>query len=318
VSLKAFLFRADGSDESVELDGETAYRVARDELLWVDLEAPGQDDLGTLRAALGLDDRSIAALEAHPTSPGASVVNGGVEVVLVALADGIDSDPIALQVLVGPAWIVTSHARPVPFLDERRDSIRDDRRVGKLTPVEFLVAFLDWHVDSFFRAAEHLEASVDALDDAALRSERDLLHRLVRMRRRIAGVRRILTPHREVLAEIARPDFLPDLDDDQREALAAVTLRLERADEAVAHTREMLIGTFDVHMTRTAQRTNDIMRVLTLASVVLLPAVVLAGVMGMNFKVGLFEEPNLFWVIVAAMIVMAVGTLGFARWRGWL
>ena len=63
----------------------------------------------------------------------------------------------------------------------------------------------------------------------------------------------------------------------------------------------MLIGTFDVHMTRTAQRTNDTMRLLTLASVMLLPSVVLAGVMGMNFKVGLFEDPNLFWVVIGIM-----------------
>jgi Mg2+ and Co2+ transporter CorA len=318
VSLRAVLFRGDGSDESVELDGEAAYRVARDELLWVDVEAAGADELAALRAALVLDDQPIAALEAQPTRPGASVVDGGVEVVLVALADAIDGDPIALHLLVGDAWVITSHARPVPFLDAHRASLRDDRRVGELSPVEFLVSPLDWHVDSFFRAAEQLEAAVDKLDDAALKSESHLLHRLVRMRRRIAGVRRILNPHREVLAEIARPDFLPDLDADQREALAAVTLRLERAGEAVANTREMLIGTFDVHMTRTAQRTNDIMRILTLVSVVLLPSVVLAGVMGMNFKVGLFEEANLFWVVVGAMIVMAIGTFGFARWRGWL
>jgi Mg2+ and Co2+ transporter CorA len=80
----------------------------------------------------------------------------------------------------------------------------------------------------------------------------------------------------------------------------------------------MLIGTFDVHMTRTAQRTNDTMRVLTLASVVLLPSIVLAGVMGMNFRVGLFDNPNLFWVVVGLMAAMAVVTIGFARWRRWL
>ncbi len=80
----------------------------------------------------------------------------------------------------------------------------------------------------------------------------------------------------------------------------------------------MLIGTFDVHMTRTAQRTNDIMRVLTLASVILLPSVVLAGVMGMNFKVGLFENANLFWLVLLVMGVMAVATVGVARWKRWL
>jgi magnesium transporter len=71
-------------------------------------------------------------------------------------------------------------------------------------------------------------------------------------------------------------------------------------------------------MTRTAQRTNDIMKVLTLASVILLPASVVAGVMGMNFKVGFFENPDLFWAVIAGMAAIATGTIGFARWRGWL
>ena len=100
--------------------------------------------------------------------------------------------------------------------------------------------------------------------------------------------------------------------------MAGVASRLDRAAEAITNTREMLIGTFDVHMTRTAQRTNDIMRVLTLASVVLLPSVVLAGVMGMNFKVWIFDNPNLFWVVVGIMTAMAVATIGVARWRRWL
>jgi len=60
------------------------------------------------------------------------------------------------------------------------------------------------------------------------------------------------------------------------------------------------------------------MRLLTLASVILLPSVVLAGIMGMNFKVGLFDEPNLFWVVIGIMGAMAVAALGIARWRCWL
>ena len=95
-------------------------------------------------------------------------------------------------------------------------------------------------------------------------------------------------------------------------------LRLTRAADAVSNARDMLIGTFDVHMTRTAQRTNETMRLLTLASVILLPSVVLAGIMGMNFKVPLFDEPNMFWVVIGAMLAMAAATIGIARWRRWL
>ena len=71
-------------------------------------------------------------------------------------------------------------------------------------------------------------------------------------------------------------------------------------------------------MTRTAQRTNDIMRLLTLVSVTLLPAAVLAGVMGMNFQVGLFDNSNLFWVVIAAMVLFMIATIIVARTRRWL
>lgn len=318
MSLSAVLFRGDGSDDEVDLDGRREFRIAKDELLWIDASSLDADELATVRGALGLTDRAAAALDARPRGPAARVLDGAVEVVVRALADGARADATSIQVLVGAGWIITHHARSVPYLEERRESIRDDRPVGRLSPVAFLVSLLDWHIDAFFRAAVELEGEVDKLDDAALGSQRDILARLVEMRGAIAGVRRVLSPHRETFAELARPVFLPDLDPAERDGLAAVAQRLERAGEAIANTREMLIGTFDVHMTRTAQRTNDIMRVLTLASVVLLPSVVLAGIMGMNFKVWIFEQPDLFWVVVGIMVAMAAATLGAARWRGWL
>ena len=71
-------------------------------------------------------------------------------------------------------------------------------------------------------------------------------------------------------------------------------------------------------MSRVSQRANDVMRTLTLLSAVLLPAVVLAGIMGMNFKVDFFENATNFWLVVVGMATMALVILGVARWRGWL
>ena len=223
-----------------------------------------------------------------------------------------------MQVLVGPRWIITRHAEGMELLDEHRARITDQREIGLLSTVGFLVSVLDWHIDSFFRAAEGLETEVDRLDDAALASDRDILGRMVHMRRRIARVRHLAGLHREVFAEIARPDFLPELAEADAASLGRTIERLGRATEAISHVRDMLIGTFDISMTRTAQRTNDIMRVLTWASVILLPAVVIAGVMGMNFKVPIFENSAFFFVVIGFMVATAVVTLLVARWRRWL
>jgi Mg2+ and Co2+ transporter CorA len=60
------------------------------------------------------------------------------------------------------------------------------------------------------------------------------------------------------------------------------------------------------------------MKVLTLASVILLPGALLAGVMGMNFKVGFFQDAALFWVVVAVIVGFAPLTIGVAKRRGWI
>ena len=318
MSIKAILWHPDGSDDEIDVADSKRRRLSKDQLLWVDCVSPTDAEQRSVATALGLSDGATEALQAKLSTPDARVLEGAVEIDVLSLDDGNEFEAVPVQILMGAEWIVTRHEEPLSYLDKHRDRLRDERQIGLLKPVEFLVSVLDWHVDTFFAAADELEHKVDELDEAALRRDDDLLQVLVAMRRRIAKVRRIVGKHREVFAELVRPDFLADVDERQARALAHEAERLTRASEAVSHVREMLIGTFDVHMTRTAQRTNDIMRVLTWTSVILLPGVVLAGVMGMNFKVGLFDNPNLFWVVIGFMLFTAVTTLVVARWRGWL
>jgi magnesium transporter len=318
VGIEAILWRPDGHDEEIDLGDSKRRRLSKDELLWVDCESPTDGERENVKKALGLSDDASEALSGEPSGPDARVLEGAVEIVVLSLADGKKTEPVPLQILMGREWILTRHDQPLRFLETHRERLRDEREVGLLQPVEFLVTLLDWHVDSYFAAADELERRVDELDDAALRRDDDLLQLLVAVGRGIPQNPRLVGGHREVFAELARPDFLADLDERQSRAIQHEAERLTRASEAVAHVREMLIGTFDVHMTRTAQRTNDIMRVLTWASVILLPAVVLAGIMGMNFKVDFFSNPAFFWVVVGFMVLLAISTLFVARWRGWL
>ena len=192
MSIRALLSGADGSDAEIDLGDITSRRVKRDELLWVDALDPTEDEAGLVRQALKLTERSAEAFAPVPSEPTARVLEDGVEVVVLTLGDELGTEPIPLQILIGDGWVITHHDDAIAYLDEHRESIQDQREVGCLTPVEFLASVLDWHVDTFFEAAEQLERKVDELDDAALRTERDLLDRLVAMRRRIARVRRVI------------------------------------------------------------------------------------------------------------------------------
>ena len=318
MSIEALLSSGDGSDVEVDLRAKRMRSIGDDQLLWVDVTDPTDDDLATLEAGLGVDEEVIEAMRRQLRLPGVVVLKRAIDVTLLWLDDAAGEKPEPLQAIAGSGWVITRHAGRLERLEKQRRNISDGREIGLLRPIDFLMAVLDWHVDGFHAAAEDLERQVDRLDEDALRSDDDLLPKLVAMRRRIARVRRVAALHHDVYNELARPDFMPELDPDDAARIARVVTGLERATASIAQVREMLIGVFDVHMTRTAQRTNDIMRVLTLASVILLPAVVLAGIMGMNFRVFFFDDPNVFWLVILAMIGMAVTTLVVARWRGWL
>jgi Mg2+ and Co2+ transporter CorA len=79
----------------------------------------------------------------------------------------------------------------------------------------------------------------------------------------------------------------------------------------------MIFGSFDVLMSRTAQRTNDIMRVLTIVSVSLLPMTVIAGVLGMNSMPKSLATPLVFWGSIVAMFVVAALMFLAARLLFW-
>lgn len=164
---------------------------------------------------------------------------------------------------------------------------------------------------------ESIEIEIDRLDQRALRgpTDTDVLDRIVRVRRRIGFIRRTLAPHRVAFAALARPEMA--LHEELGQPWPGLTERLERAIDAVENLRDLLLGTFDIYMGRAAQNSNETMKVLTLTSAVLLPAVVLAGVMGMNFKLPFFDDTNNFWIVVGAMVAFAVSLLVVAKWRRW-
>jgi Mg2+ and Co2+ transporter CorA len=222
-----------------------------------------------------------------------------------------------IDLVAGRHWVITVHDREVEAFEAFLEEIQGDTRIGDLDAAAFMAALVDSQLSSYFRVVEGIEREIDLLDERALQSGNGhLLGDFVRIRRRLAVLRRTLAPHREAFAPLARPDF--QLHEELGSVWPGLVDRLERTLDAVENVRDLLVGSFDIHMGRLAQRTNEVMKVLTILSAVLLPSVVLAGVMGMNFKLSFFDEPGNVWLVIGAMAVMSIAILGIARWRRWI
>lgn len=328
--LEARLFDADGHDRPVDLAGGRP-EVGDRQLLWVDADLDDPSALDRLGDLLELDAGARRRLATDTGRAGVTRAVDRVHVTIEALEpEDPEADPTQatggsvrlirreLDVLVGPGVVATVHHGPVAALQRYRDALADETSLGVLDPGDLLSTIVDEVIDGYFQLIEAIERDIDRLDEAALRgrSGEDILAAIVALRQRINLVRRTLAPHRGAIAALTRPETRAD------EAIGTpwpgLAERLEGALSATEALREALLGTYDIHMGRAAQRANGVMQALTLLSAVLLPAVVLAGVMGMNFDIPFFADPNNFFVVVAAMILFGLGLFGFARWRHWL
>ena len=157
MTVRTLLSRGDGSDATVDLTTWRPRTIRNSELLWIDVEAPTDDERSLVASALSLDAATQRFLDYGDNAPDAHVLDDGILVTVQTLRDDITQPPIVLHLLIGRGWALTWHAGPIGFLDEHRARIQDQREVGRLTPVLLLVAMLDWHLDTFFAAAEELE-----------------------------------------------------------------------------------------------------------------------------------------------------------------
>ncbi|HTI30046.1 MAG TPA: CorA family divalent cation transporter [Methylomirabilota bacterium] len=319
VGIRALLYDAKGEDSKIELTRRAVTGLRDDQLLWVDLEQPGGDDLNLLGEAFAFPAPIMTALarpgdaERLVRSPEAILLT----VVSVEERDGQHA-PLAVDIVATRNAVATIHTRPVPALDEFESHVSDEGALGQLDAGSFMGALVDTMLGAFRREVEEIEEQVDRLDEVALRGNdpAHFLERVVALRRRAAILRRILVPQRETFGPLTRPDF--DLHEDLGKPWPGLVDQLEKAISGVERARELLVGSSDIYLGRLGQRANDVMKALTILSAVLLPAVVLAGVMGMNFKLGFFDQPGNFWYVVLAMLGLAALILGFARIRRWI
>ena len=327
MTLRSTLYDAAGTDREVELAPGVVSQLGTQQLLWVDLDGRETEAVERLGKALDLPQDAIDHLLEAPGSARLLRHPKLVHLRLVAMqpaesggagtgrAQNLQSAPI--DIVAGANLVVTVHDGAVHAFDAFVAHIRGDSHLGELDAAGFMGALVDSVLSVYLEIVETIERRIDILDELALRGGRPdaFLSEVVTLRRRIAALRRTLAPHRAAFAPLARPDLdVPELG----RPWPGLVERLERTIDATESARDLLLGSFDVYMARAAHRTNNVMKVLTVLNAILLPSIVLAGVMGMNFKIPFFEDPVNFWLVVGAMLALATTIIGVSRWRGWL
>jgi Mg2+ and Co2+ transporter CorA len=314
----AVLFDADGSDREVQVDTIDLASLSERQLLWIDQQGSPPE---ALLRQLGLE-AALPALKETNGRP--SLQNFGdwflLRVVAVARSQRLQFAGQVLTVLVGRNFVVSLHREPLEYMKQLLQRERADTRIGVLSAESFTASLLDWQMTTYFDAVTELEEEVDRLEVQLLTQPilRERVPELAVLRRAASRLRRLLAPHRTVYSAMSRPDFRPDDNEDTQAQFRFLNERFERSMDAVESARELVIGSFELFATRTAQRTNETMRVLTFVTVLLGSLAVLAGVLGMNFQAPVFDTGTRgFVTTIGAMALLVLVALVVGKRRRW-
>ncbi len=229
-----------------------------------------------------------------------------------------------LDAFVGKNYLVTHHSEPIASLETIwTGTNREPRRLAEGAD-NLLYQIADAIVADYMPLVDQFDDWVDEVESEILRRPTpQTLHRVLRQKRRLVAMRRSLSALREVLNKLARDDYAV-IDPRDRVYFRDVYDHVVRLYEIVESMRDLVSGSLDTYLSVTSNRTNDIMKTLTIVNVIFLPISFLAGFWGMNFFADQFAvQPNwstgwLFWLVMAAMMALPTSMYAWVKLRRWL
>jgi magnesium transporter len=301
--------------------------VAGEGLRWVKIERPSQLEWGWLEEhfefhALDLED--VLSRNQRPK------IDEYPDYLFIVLHFPIFDPTVGrlnageLDMFVGPDFLITipnQPLQPVEYLFERcraKEELRE--QIFSKGSGYLLYRIVDDSFDYCFPMLRKIGNKLDAVEEQIFsgRSE-EIVRDISNVKQEIINFRKVIRPQRPVLRDLeqVKGRFLaPDLDleiyfDDIVDAH-------ERIWDMLENYKEVVEALEDTNESVISHRVNDILRVLTAISVIILPLTFIASLWGMNVGVPGEGDTEDFYVILAVCLVIGVGMTAYFRRRGWL
>jgi magnesium transporter len=223
-----------------------------------------------------------------------------------------------LHTFLGNGYVVTVHERPIPALTAVWKRCAGDPALARRGAdfVYYLVA--DAIVDMNFPVLDKLADEIEELEDRVIAAaKRRDLQQIFALKRALVQIRKVLSPQRDVFGSLAKRGgtlvsekttlYLRDIYD-----------HLVRLTESVETGRDLLGNALDAYLTTISNRTNEIMKRLTIMSAIFLPLTFVTGFFGQNFEHLPFKSDALMYSMLAACIILPSGMLYWFYRSRWL
>ena len=304
---------------AVELDFETkqersvglgAARAphADGKFFWIDMDLDEEPESRAKLRDLGLcpDEILDDAFEGVPATQSARYEQFLHLVMAGCRLAGDKFDLERVDVIFGETFCLTLHHGKPEFVEGVRRSYRQDFIKFAKSPSFLLYELWDHAIENYLAVQKRFEERVEKLQRALIGTVNDVIfHQVSDLGADLLHLRKVVLPARAVLSELStrRSPFISEA---TQPFLANMVGNLERVLQDLLVDRDILSESLSLHMSMVGHRTNEVMKRLTVVSIIFLPLTFLCGIYGMNFDV----LPELhwqhgyvfFWGLVAAIV----------------
>lgn len=222
---------------------------------------------------------------------------------------------------LGKNFVVTFHAERFLSVKLVKQQIRSSPFAFQRGAAYLLHQILDQLVDLYMPIVDDYDSYINRLEERVFlmrKGNNAILEEIMDLRRSVARLKRISARQLEVLYRMSHAEF-PQIPENVLPFYRDVHDHLVRISDLSESYRDLVSGLFDIHFSIVANRTNDVMKVMTIFSAIMLPLSVIAGIYGMNFE----NMPELktkygYFATLGVMALVAGGLLIYFWRKGWL
>ena len=320
--LTIFVHRNGQTEQATSVD-RSWLNPASGAIVWVDLAAPSIPESLILSETFAFHPLSVEDAMSNLQYPKVEAYDGYLYVILHGIESKLAEHCFAthdVDFFVGSNYLVTVHDGDSRSIADLRDHATRNPKILSEGPVALLHRIVDTMVDHYRPEIDKLEDRLDSLEDEIFgTADPHLIRQILDEKRQVASLRRIVTPQRDVIARLARRDFV-DVSTEMSFRFRDVYDHLVRVADDALMFQDRITGMLDAHLSNVSFRLNEVMKVLTLVTVLFMPPTLIAGIWGMNVPLPHFPggDAAQFWWVIGAMAAMIVAMVVVFRARRWI
>lgn len=226
--------------------------------------------------------------------------------------------PIQVNVFLGTNFLVTIRKGYIKSLNRTFENVSKDKELLHKGTDYLLHKAIDDLVDYCFPILEKIRGNIQnvenmVFDGATRQTIRDILI----IKRNIILFKNILDPQIRILRRIELRDskFIAE---ELEVYFGDIVDHLQKIEDSLESYGEIIEGLQDAHQSLVSNRINEIMKILTIISIMMLPLTLISSVYGMNIMLPISKSPFAFLIIISIMILMALGMFVYFKIKHWI